>query len=240
MESLPISGKADSLRTQIYQDLRRRLQRGEFGPGDRLVDVAIAEAMGVSRMPAREALLQLMNEGYLVATTRGFTLPALTPSDIADIFEVRKLLEPRAAANAARDLAPDAEARLAEALDAARGAVTQGDAVELALANVAFRQTWLGAVRNKRLAATISRFADHVQVVRFGTLHHKATQPIVLGGLEGLLDAFTRRDSVAALDRMTAFIVEAEKSFYAVQRAQDAAAGSEPSRRRSGRAASEE
>ena len=97
-------GRSDSLRQQIYLDLRSKLQRGEIGPDERLIDVAIAEALGVSRMPVREALLQLMNEGYLVGTTRGFALPKLTPEDVNDIFEVRKLIEPRAAANAARDL----------------------------------------------------------------------------------------------------------------------------------------
>src|SRR5215217_8154470 len=70
-----LAGRSDSLRQQIYLDLRGKLQRGEIGPEERLIDVAIAEAMGVSRMPVREALLQLMNEGYLVGTTRGFALP---------------------------------------------------------------------------------------------------------------------------------------------------------------------
>jgi DNA-binding GntR family transcriptional regulator len=200
--------------------------------------VSIAEAMGVSRMPAREALLQLMNEGYLVATTRGFTPPQLTLDDITDIFEVRKLLEPRAAANAARDLTAEGEAQLADALEAARRAVAEGDAVELALANVAFRQTWLGAVRNQRLATTISRFADHVQVVRSGTLPDRGIQPVVLDGMERLFDAFTRRDSVAAQDRMAAFIAEAEKSFFTVRQTREGNSPPGAGHRRSARAAS--
>jgi DNA-binding GntR family transcriptional regulator len=207
-------GRPDSLRHQIYQDLRARLQQGEVGPDERLIDVNIAEAMCVSRMPVREALLQLMNEGYLVGTTRGFALPRLTLADITDIFEVRKLLEPRAAANAARDLGAADDARLKDALDRARLALSVQDAVELSSANIAFRETWLGAVRNERLAATISRFADHVQVVRFGTLNDLATQPIVVGGMEKLYDAFVRRDAIAAQDHMTVFIAEAEKSFF--------------------------
>jgi DNA-binding GntR family transcriptional regulator len=209
-----MAGRPDSLRQRIYQDLRGRLQRGEVGPDERLIDVSIAEALGVSRMPVREALLQLMNEGYLVGTTRGFALPRLTLEDIEDIFEVRKLLEPRAAANAARDLDAQGATRLKDALSRAQKALTVPDSIELALANVAFRETWLGAVRNQRLAATISRFADHVQVVRFGTLNDRATQPIVVDGMEKLYDAFIRRDAIAAQDRMAVFIAEAEKSFF--------------------------
>jgi DNA-binding GntR family transcriptional regulator len=209
-----MAGRPDSLRQQIYQDLRGRLQRGEVSPDERLIDVSIAEELGVSRMPVREALLQLMNEGYLVGTTRGFALPRLTLEDIGEIFEVRKLLEPRAAANAARDLDAEGDTRLKDALSRAQRALVEPDPIELALANVAFRETWLGAVRNQRLAATISRFADHVQVVRFGTLHDRATQPIVVDGMEKLYDAFVRRDAIAAQDRMTVFIAEAEKSFF--------------------------
>ena len=123
LNQLDVSGRPDSLRQQIYQDLRASFQRGEVGPDERLIDVNIAEAMGVSRMPVREALLQLMNEGYLVGTTRGFALPRLTLADITDIFEVRKLLEPRAAANAARDLDAQDDKRLKDALDRARAAL---------------------------------------------------------------------------------------------------------------------
>src|SRR5215213_1180333 len=108
-----------SLRERIYTDLRVRLQRCEFGPDDRLVDVDVASTYGTSRMPVREALLQLVNEGYLVGTTRGFMVPVLTQDDVRDIFEVRKLLEPRAAAHAARDLDSPAEAALAKALEQA-------------------------------------------------------------------------------------------------------------------------
>src|SRR5919107_829613 len=77
--------------------------------------------------------------------------------------------QPRAAANAARNLDGEGHARLKAALARAEEARDRQDPVELALANIAFRDTWTGAVRNQRLAATISRFADHVQVVRFGT-----------------------------------------------------------------------
>jgi DNA-binding GntR family transcriptional regulator len=206
--------RGESLRHQIYNDLRDKLRRGTIGPADRLVDVNIAKALGVSRMPVREALLQLISEGHLVGTTRGFVLPELTPQDIGDIFEVRKLLEPRAAANAARDLREEGVASLREALDHARRAVAQADGGELAAANVAFRQTWLDALRNRRLAETISRFADQAQIVRLETLMDPATQIVVREGMTGLYDAFSRGDTIAAQDRMTAFIAEAEKSYF--------------------------
>ena len=52
-----------SLGERVYLELRERLQRCEIGPDQRLVDVEIAATYGVSRMPARVALLRLANEG---------------------------------------------------------------------------------------------------------------------------------------------------------------------------------
>ena len=140
-----------SLREKVYREIRNRIHDGGVGPDDRLVDVEIAERLGVSRMPVREALLQLMHEGYLVGTTRGFMLPRLTSADIADIFEVRRCLEPRAAALAARDIDENGLAQLAEALREAERACTEADAELLFQANVRFRRSWLAAVRNQRL-----------------------------------------------------------------------------------------
>ncbi|BBE73017.1 GntR family transcriptional regulator [Oharaeibacter diazotrophicus] len=208
-----IPRRSESLRARVYDDLIDRIRRGAVGRDDRLVDTEIAARLGVSRMPVREALLQLTNEGYLVGTTRGFMRPKLTLADVADVFEVRRLLEPRAAAHAAQALDADGLARLDTALAAARAAVTAGDTDGLFRANVAFRDAWTGAVRNVRLTAAIARFVDHVQVVRLATLSDPATQPVVVEGLARLADAFRRRDGVAAHDRMARFIDTAEECF---------------------------
>jgi DNA-binding GntR family transcriptional regulator len=208
--------KPESLRERIYLDLRRRLQRSEIGPNDRLVDTEIAAAYGASRMPAREALMRLVHEGYLTGSTRGFVIPALSLSDVLEIFEIRRLLEPRAAALAARDLTEAAAAALTAALEDARAAEAKADVEALILANIAFRSAWLGAVRNARLAATIARFVDQVQAVRLSTLRDAATRRVVLAGLVRLHDAFLRRDAVAAADRMAEFVAAAERAFLAL------------------------
>ncbi|MET0606625.1 MAG: GntR family transcriptional regulator [Beijerinckiaceae bacterium] len=212
--------KQDSLSERIYLDLRSRLQRCEIGPDARLVDLEVASAYGTSRMPAREALLRLANEGYLVGTTRGFVTPRLSLDDIRDIFEVRRLLEPHAAANAARDLDDRGRKWLSEAIKEARAAIREDDVGRLILANIEFRACWLGALRNARLATTLARFVDHVQTVRLGTLRDPETRAVVGDGLEGLYDAFMRADSVAAKDRMAAFMAAAEQAFFSVRKAE--------------------
>lgn len=212
--------RRDNLSDRIYDDLRERLQRGEFGPTVRLVDVDVAATYGTSRMPAREALLRLANDGFLDGTTRGFVLPQLSLEDIRDIFEVRRLLEPRAAANAARDLTDEAQHLMTVALEEARAASRSDDVEQLIESNMAFRKAWLDCVRNKRLANTIARFVDHVQTVRLGTLKDAVTRKVVADGLEGLHDAFLRRDPVAAADRMSSFMTAAEQAFFDIRKAE--------------------
>jgi DNA-binding GntR family transcriptional regulator len=220
--------KPDSLRERIYADLRKRLQQGAIGLADRLVDIEIAACYGASRMPAREALLQLVNEGYLVGTSRGFVIPRLNLADVVDIFEVRKLLEPRAAANAARDLDASTLAELLQAVNAARIAQRDDDAGQLILAALAFRAAWLGAVKNARLANTIARFIDHVQTVRLRTVNDPAIRRIVADGLEGLYDAFARRDPVVASDRMSTFIGAVEQAYFSARKAELEDGSSDP------------
>ncbi len=205
--------RGESLRGRVYEDVLGRIRRGEVGQDDRLVDTEIALRLGVSRMPVREALMQLVSEGHLVGTTRGFMRPRLTLADVADVFEVRRLLEPRAAAQAAQILDAEGIRRLRDALERAEAAVASGDTEALFDANVDFRAAWMGAVRNGRLAAAIARFVDHVQVVRFATLTDPETQPIVAAGLRRLYEAFAARDGVAAHDRMARFIDTAEERF---------------------------
>ena len=208
--------RQESLGEQIYAGLRTRLKRGDFPPGHRLVDVDLAASYGTSRMPVREALLRLVTEGYLVGTMRGFAVPHLSAEDIHDIFEVRRRLEPYAAGCAARDLTDTALARLAAALEQARQAQASEDLAAIFAANITFRDTWLGVIRNQRLTETISRFADHVQAVRLTTLPDKAVRKVVLAGLEGLYEAFAKRDAALAERRMKAFMTQAEKTFFRV------------------------
>lgn len=209
-----------NLSDRIYAELRLRLQRNPMGPEERLVDLEVAEAYGTSRMPARDALLRLTNEGYLVGTTRGFVAPTLTLDDVREIFEVRRLLEPQAVASVAREIDATAEKELTQALHRARQAVVDDDGEEMMQANMAFRRAWLSRVKNKRLAGTIARFVDHVQTVRLNTLSNAETRQVVMDGLEHIHATLIQRDEVQARSRMADFIAAAEHAFFAIRKAQ--------------------
>jgi DNA-binding GntR family transcriptional regulator len=209
----PLS-REGNLSDRIYAELRLRLQQLPLAPDERLLDLEVASAYGTSRMPARDALLRLVNEGYLVGTTRGFAAPVLSDDDVREIFEVRRLLEPEAVAGVAKAIDAAAMKEMTKALKQARRAATADDGEEMMLANMAFRHAWLSRVGNKRLAATIARFVDHVQTVRLNTLSDTHTRKVVLAGLEGLHAAFANRDHAKARGHMKDFMGAAEHAFF--------------------------
>lgn len=202
-----------SHRIRIHEAIRARLLRGEIGPEARLIDHAIAAEMGVSRMPVREALMQLASEGYLDSTSRGFALPDLSQARIAEVFVLRRLLEPHAVACAARDRSATQLAAMRASLAAAQGA---SDVAGFHRGAEGFRNAWLEAVANTELRHAIQRYSGQVQSVRFATLPDPAARRTILEGLAALLAAFEAGDGPAAQDRMLRFIYDAETSYARV------------------------
>ncbi|MGK9051675.1 GntR family transcriptional regulator [Neorhizobium petrolearium] len=225
----------DNLVDGVYSDLRLKLQRSAISPSDRLVDTEIAAANGISRMPAREALLRLVAEGYLVGTTRGFMVRELSPEDISGLFEVRRQLEPRAAASAARDMTLEVEEELTAAMRRVEQSLGASDIPALLAANIDFRNAWLKAVRNPHMAATISRFMDYFQSVRLGTFADPDTAGQYIDGLSRIHVAFLAHDPLMVQDRMMLFMFAAEEAYLAVRRRQLEAETERPTRRKNRR-----
>ncbi|HKT99224.1 MAG TPA: GntR family transcriptional regulator [Paraburkholderia sp.] len=205
-----------TLTETIYTEIRARLRRGEVGPDDRVLDYEIANEFDCTRMPVRQALLRLVNEGYLAGTTRGFVVPTLTSDDVREIFEVRRLLEPSAAASATATLERRLDDALKRAYQKALKAYEKHDGDAMIEANIAFRDAWLGAIQNSRLQETIRRFADHAQQVRLGTLNDPATQKIVVDGMKVMLEGFLERNPKKVNAAMTDFMASAERRYFAL------------------------
>jgi DNA-binding GntR family transcriptional regulator len=194
-----------------------RIQRGEISPEERLVDTAVASEFGVSRMPARDALMRLAHEGYLEPTTRGFILPRLDHVEILEIFDLRRLLEPRAAAMAAQGLSEEELAALEETLNDARSAMAEGDQERLFRACEIFRNGWISAVSNSSLRKALQRYMTQVQAVRMMTFADPANHPLIVEGNSRLFEAFRQRDAVAASDRILRFVFDGEAAYLAAQ-----------------------
>lgn len=205
--------RPDSLSARIHADLRARLQHGHVTAHERLVDLDVARAYGTSRMPAREALLRLVNEGYLARTTRGFMVPVLNLDDVRHLFEVRRMLEPQAAASAAQAMREPDLAALGAALARARRAVARASAAEMIGANMDFRTAWLARVANPRLVEAVLRYVAHAQIVRLRTLGDPRSRQAAHDGLEALYEAFAAGDRSAVRRHMKAFLLAAEQAY---------------------------
>ena len=93
-----------SLGISAYERLRQAIQSGEYGPGDRVLEDALAERFNISRTPVREALRRLEDEGFLVHEShRGMTVAQLDYQMVMELYSMRYILEGAAAAMAARN-----------------------------------------------------------------------------------------------------------------------------------------
>jgi DNA-binding GntR family transcriptional regulator len=200
---------------RVYRLYLDRIRSGALGREDRLVDTVIAADLGISRMPVREALLRLTAEGYLEPSSRGFTLPGLTPAQIAEVFELRHLLEPRAVALCARSMPETAMDRLAQAIQLAETTFADQDVPRFFQASEAYRNGWIAEIPNTALRAAIQRYVAQVQLVRLATIGLEPARRAIVKNQRALLAAFRARDALAAHDIMRDFIVEGELSWRA-------------------------
>ncbi|GAB3118998.1 GntR family transcriptional regulator [Glaciibacter psychrotolerans] len=116
--------------------LRDQIIGGERAPGARLVEREIATALGVSRVPVREALRVLLAEGLVLARPHSWmTVRQFTERDIEELFQVRAAFDSLAFALAAREAGPDALARLALVLSAESDASAKAGASRAASAS---------------------------------------------------------------------------------------------------------
>jgi DNA-binding GntR family transcriptional regulator len=108
---------------EVLETLRKSIITGAFAPGDHLAEGALAEQLGVSRAPVREAMMQLEREGLLAFDKRGAArVKAFTDDDFDEIFGLRLELETMAARLACRNFSDWDEQRLAENIERTRGA----------------------------------------------------------------------------------------------------------------------
>lgn len=151
----------------VIISLRRMIAQGAFQPGERIAEIATAEALGVSRMPVRTALRALEAEGLVEKLgARGYTARAITSADITGAIEVRGVLEGLAARRLAlRGLTAAEEARFAECLAEgeaifAKGTLDEGDVDRFHDYNLAFHALLVDLSGNPSIALALAR-NDH-------------------------------------------------------------------------------
>lgn len=157
---LPANGRdrlhRQSLGNQIASQLRQEILLGRLAPGTPVSQQALCETYGTSRMPVRDALVRLTNEGLIETTPGGQSVIAhLTKQDIIDAFDVEALVHGRAARRAATNATQDELTQLETLHHAMTRANRSHDLAELGELNWRFHKQINLMARSAKLLAVV-------------------------------------------------------------------------------------
>lgn len=165
-EQLPASGPGTTAQHAV-EGLRKALVSGELAPGDRVRQEELAESLGVSLAPVREALAVLEQEGQVTyLPRRGYFVTELDLGDVREIYELRALLEDRAARRALPLLDSDAIGRIELAAREWIDAAAQGDVAAELAANRRFHFGVLGSPDQAHTLRLIRLLWDSTETYR--------------------------------------------------------------------------
>lgn len=191
---VPRVKRPTTVKEQVYQTLRDRLMHGYGSPNARIVEKDLTEQLGVSRTPVREALARLAHEGFLIATRYGYKLPRFGPKELTDLFEVRLLLEPTAARQAAETADDTGLSDMRASIEDEKRAHASGDLNLFLKAHLRFREAWLSRVRNPLLLDTLHKSLHSLQYIRRRTMSDPVLQSFIIETHKALLEAITARE----------------------------------------------
>jgi len=158
--------KVDSyqpLRDVIFETLRKAIVSGDIKPGERLMEVSLADQMGVSRTPVREAIRRLEAEGLVTMIPRkGTHVSELSVKDIMDVLEVRTVLDKLATDLAAKRMQP-AQLKSLESVHKQYISCVEKENMEGAVKkDVEFHDIIYSASGNPRLVAVAGSLREHI------------------------------------------------------------------------------
>ena len=155
-----------TLREVVAEELRDMIRRGQLQPGERLLEDRLAEQLGVSRNPVREAIRALENTGLVEVTPRrGAHVATLDPERAVELLELRSVLEAFAAQLAAERRTPEQLAEIREILDNGRQATAVNDVVKAASAHRQFHLAIERAAGNSYLGPAVEPLRAKTELV---------------------------------------------------------------------------
>ncbi len=202
------------LRELVLEAIRAAIINGTLQPRERLMEIQMAEELGVSRTPIREALRKLELEGFIVMVPRkGAYVADLSFKDIADVFEIRIALEGLAAGLAAERITDDELEEMERLIVGKQEAITSGDIDKLVEVDTKFHEMLYKTSRNERLAAIISNLREQIQRFRLTSLSFPGRNKESLQEHKQLIEAIQARDNQLARQLAQEHIENAENAL---------------------------
>ena len=218
--------EARTLKQNVTHLLREAIVDGNLAPGEELNQAQIAEQLGISRGPVREALGQLEQEGLIVSTPyKGVVVTALTPTYVRELYSLRGALETFAVSVGIERNDPKDVAHLRAIVDRMRKAATARDEKKLARLDLEFHSSLIHMARHDLLERTWS-------TLKIGVRRSLRTRHSIYGSLDevvgshpALIDAIEARDVQRATTLLREHIVEAGERIVEVWLSDGAEAG---------------
>ena len=187
--------RPQTMQEAVLQELRRRIHDGELRPGTVIRVDAVAGALGVSRIPVREALMVLEGEGLVTHRPHvGFTVPSLTAEELEEIYFVRALLEDEALRRALENTTDADRAAAREACRAAEDALHHGQLNAFSDNGRRFHEALLVPCRMPRLLRLLAGLWEATESYRAANRLDRSGQEILQAEHQIMLDAFVAGD----------------------------------------------
>ncbi|SMC72434.1 GntR family transcriptional regulator [Sporomusa malonica] len=199
MERRLVPIKLDSykpLREVVAETLREAIVNGILKPGERLMEIQLAEELGVSRTPVREAIRKLELEGFVVMIPRRGTYVAdLSIKDINEVFEIRTALDVLAAGLAVERITEDELEQLERLLVEIGELIEQDDADRLVESDSQFHDILYRASRNDRLVGIINNLREQFTRFRSISIQYPGRMQKSVEEHRRLVEAIASRDT---------------------------------------------
>jgi DNA-binding GntR family transcriptional regulator len=155
------------LSEDIAESIKAAIIKGKFKPGEKISEGDLAESMGISRTPLREAFRKLENEGFIeIIPRKGAMVTGVDPEEAYDLYEIKSTLEGLAARLAAENLKEKDIEKLEKINDELKDLIDQNDLEAFYKAHTRFHEGFVKQCGNERLIQMISNLNDHFK--RFG------------------------------------------------------------------------
>lgn len=184
---------------QAYEFIRSAIMSGDMIAGDRIKEEVVAETIGVSRTPIRQAMQKLAGQGFIqVSHYQGARVTDWSATDLREITELRAVLEGFGAGTAAKKITADDLAELnalASDMEAAAGRATQADLEHITALNSRFHMKIIEASGNTRLGEVIGNLAHPLLMQRRFTAFSKPRLRRSMDHHREIIDALAAGDS---------------------------------------------
>lgn len=204
MENLELNANAYlPLRDVVFHTLREAILKGDLKPGERLMELQLADKLGVSRTPIREAIRMLQQEGLAVTIPRrGAEVAKMTEKDMEDVLQIREALEILAVRLASEKITEDEIVQLEEKVSEFEEALTTGDVKLIAQTDVDFHDIIYNAAENPKLVTMLNNLREQIYRYRVEYLKDAAIYPRLVAEHKEIIRGLKNRDKEFVVGKM--------------------------------------